>query len=260
MNTTEQIHLRRPRKWLGVLLAIIMPGLGQVYNGSLIKGTSTLICFALIPLLLTRLTLLLPLSIQLVGFGLAILSAIMIYVLSIIDTVRAAPTPLQQRSYNRWFFYLTMWLMGISVMVTADGYMRENIVEAYKIVTNSMAPYVLEGDYIIANKTAYDRTAITRGDIIIHVYLDDRSKVFIRQIAALPGETITLDDNTSMTAPHGTVLVKGFSTKKDPLDSRTFGPVDMRDIVGKVEHVYFSKSAAGIRWNRIGMLVDEPEK
>lgn len=36
------------------------------------------------------------------------------------------------------------------------------------------------------------------------------------------------------------------------LDSANYGPVELRDIVGKVAQIYFSRGPDGIRWGRIG--------
>lgn len=245
---------------LAFFMAVIMPGLGQVYNGQLMKGVSVLIFFCLIPLLLTRAVLFLPLDYQLMGFAVAVVCAATVYFLSIADSVRTAKNSAEAyslTSYNRWYFYSTMWLIGIAVMVSADSYMKAHIGHPFKIVTDTMAPAVLKGDYVITDKTAYNHTPVKNGDIIIHVYPNDRSKVYIRQVVGLPGEKVKQLDQSVMTAPNGAVLVKGLSDNIDTRDSRHFGPVDMRDIVGKVQHIYFSKGKEGIRWERIGMIVNQ---
>lgn len=250
-----------PRKrLLAFLMAMIMPGLGQIYNGQLIKGVSVLIFFCLIPLLLTRAVLFLPLHSQLLGFAVAVVCAATVYFVSIGDAVKVAHERAESyrlTPYNRWYFYSTMWLIGIAIMASADGFMKARIAHPFKIVTDTMAPAVLKGDYVITDKTAYQKSPVKNGDIIIHVYPNDRSKVYIRQIVGLPGEKVKQLDGTVLAAPNGAVLVKGLTGKNETRDSRHFGPIDMRDIVGKVQHVYFSKGEEGVRWNRIGMVVND---
>ncbi len=253
MNTTLVPRKRLP----AFFMSVIMPGLGQVYNGQLIRGLSFLVFFCLIPLLMTMAALWLPTRMQLAGFAIAVITAFGIYFLIIYQSVKTASKLGQSYSitpYNAWFFYASIWLIGMVAMVTADSYMKENFAHPYKIVTDTMAPYVLQGDYVIADMTAYNHTPVQNGDIIIHVYPNDRSKVYIRQVSALPGENSTQRDGKTVVTPNGHVRVKAAPGKNESKDSRDFGPIDMRDIVGKVQHIYFSKSEKNIRWSRIGLV------
>ncbi len=43
------------------------------------------------------------------------------------------------------------------------------------------------------------------------------------------------------------------------LDSCHYDPVDMRDIVGNLKQVCFSKDTSEVRWNRIGKQLDHQE-
>jgi signal peptidase I len=85
----------------------------------------------------------------------------------------------QPKSYNRWYFYLALWLLGNIVGGSIRGYVTDHYVQACKIPTGSMEPTVLPGDHVLADKTAYNRMAPKKGDIVIFVYPDDRSKKFI---------------------------------------------------------------------------------
>jgi signal peptidase I len=123
----------------------------------------------------------------------------------IIDAYRKAKSlgaSYQLKSYNRWYFYLAVWLLG-SVLASGSvyDYVKKNIVEAYKIVTTSMEPVVLKGDRVFADKTAYNRMAPKKGDIIVFVYPDDRSKVFIKRIEGLPGDMIVRPNGVKEQVP-----------------------------------------------------------
>lgn len=254
MHHAEQIIPRK--KWLAAMLSIIMPGLGQAYNGDLLKGCSFFIFFAMLPLLVARPAVYLPDRYLLLGLGVALGAALACYVSAIVEAVRKAGQEGERymlKPYNRLYFYMALWLGGVLVMGAVDGYLRHNVVEAFKIVTESMAPQVVKGDRVIADKTAYTRHPPKVGDIVIHVFPDDRSKVLIRRIVGLPGDRLTLEDGRQVEVPHGKVYVRGeISNGSTFYDSRLFGPVDLRDVVGKVRLVYFSFGPAGIRWNRVG--------
>ena len=254
-NSTKKI----PRKkWLAVLMSIVMPGLGQAYNGELLKGFCFLIFFAVIPLLVSRMAVYLPDSYLIFGLTAALGAALGVYIFSIIlaaKKTRQIENNYKPKAYNSWYAYIALWLAGLVLMAGIDGYLRQNVVRAYKIVGKSMTPQVLFGDRVIADLTAYKNKSLKVGDIIILVYPDDRSKVFIRRIEGLPGDRITLaDGGETVVVPHGTVYVLGNAAPQagNFLDSREFGPVDLRDVVGKVRLVYFSIGTDSIRWNRIG--------
>jgi signal peptidase I len=245
-------------KWLALLMGLAMPGLGQVYNGELIKGISYFIILLALYVIGARGTVLLPDTMLLFGALCTILVAVAVFAAAIVDAYRKAgmaEPAYQLTRYNRWYFYLAVWLLG-SVLVSGavDGYVRDNWIEAYKIPTGSMEPGVRKGDRVLADKTAYHRMAPKKGDVVIFVYPDDRSKKFIKRIEALPGDAITYADGTKKEVPHGFVYVLG-DNRQNSIDSRQFGFVPLGDVIAKVRQVYFSSGTDGIRWSRIGAPV-----
>jgi signal peptidase I len=185
-----------------------------------------------------------------------ILVVIALYAAAVIDSYRKAATnSYQPAPYNRWYFYVAVWLLGwVLVSGAVFGYVKDNVAEAYKIAGGSMEPAVLMGDCVLADKTAYRRIAPQKGDVVTFVYPDDRSKKYIKRIEALPGEIITGADGTRKEVPHGLVYVLG-DNRAHSYDSREFGFVPLSDIIAKVRQVYYSSGPDGIRWNRIGAVV-----
>jgi signal peptidase I len=245
------------KRWLTVFLSLIMPGLGQIYCGELLRGGCFLVLFIFSPLLLARITVLLPDGWMMTGMGLALAFGLVGYFAALADSWRLAGAGgeyYELRKFNSPVFYLAVWLVGTVLILHTDQYLKDNAVEAYKIVGESMAPKVLRGDYVLVKKPAFRNRAVQKGDIVIAVYPDDRSKVLIRRIEGLPEEVLTREDGSTFAVPHGTVMVKG--TGKNAIDSSTFGPLDMRDIVGRVTQIYFSWDGGTIRWGRIATLVN----
>ncbi len=237
-------------------MGLAMPGLGQIYNGELIKGMSYFVILQVLYILGFRWTVLLPDRIVILGALCTILVVIALYAAAVIDSYRKASTASYQPApYNRWYFYLAVWLLGwVLVSGAVFGYVRDNVAEAYKIVSGSMEPAVLAGDRVLADKTAYRRIAPQRGDVVTFVYPDDRSKRYIKRIEALPGEIIIGADGTRKEVPHGLVYVLG-DNRAHSYDSREFGFVPLSDIIAKVRQVYYSSGTDGIRWDRIGSVV-----
>jgi signal peptidase I len=239
------------RRGLAVCLSLAIPGLGQIYNGEFIKGTSFFVILQALILIGYRCTVLLPDRMMLFGPVLLMLAAIVLYIIAILDAYKNASTGVTAR-FGVWYFYLAAWLVGYVIVGSAVfDYGTTNYLQAFKIPTASMEPAVMSGDRILADKTAYRRMAPQKRDVIIFVYPDDRSKMYIKRVEALPGDAITLPDGTKQEVPHGFVYVTG-DNRENSIDSRHFGFVPLRDVIGKARQVYFSYGSGGIRWSRIG--------
>ncbi len=242
---------------LAVFLALAMPGLGQVYTGELIKGVSYFLIILALSIFGIRSTVLLPDHLMIFGALATMLACGALYFATVVEafkTASSADSAYSLKPYNRWYFYLAIWLLGRIVWGGVLDYSTENYIQAYKIPTSSMEPGVRQGDFVLADKTVYNRMAPRKGDVVIFANPDDRSKKFIKRIEALPGETVAMPDGTTQKVPHGYVYVLGDNREKSD-DSRKFGFVPLRDIVGKARQVYFSSGLNGIAWERIGATI-----
>jgi signal peptidase I len=237
----KMIEMTAGRKTLlAVFLGLAMPGLGQIYNGELVKGASSFIITVALLLIGFRLTVLLPDGTLLLGAMATILAALVIYACSIVNAYRTASrsdAAYQLKNCNRWYFYLAIWLMGLIFGYAALGYARDNWIELFKIPTASMEPAVSRGDRVLADKTAYYRMAPKKGDIVIFMFPDDRSKKYIKRIEALPGDEYIDAEGVKKQVPHGFAFVLG-DNRDHSVDSRQFGLIPLRDIIGKVRQKY----------------------
>jgi signal peptidase I len=251
----------RRNKWLAVFMGLLMPGLGQIYNGELIKGVSIYIILLALNIAGLRYAVLLPDKWLIAGVFSTFAATIAINIIAIVNSYRKAKTlerSYQSTQYNRWYFYLAVWLLGfILVPGSLYSYITNNMLQAYKIPTGSMEPGVLRGDYILGDKTAYKRMSPKKGDIVTFIYPDDRSKLYIKRLEALPGDTIVFPDGVKQQVPHGCLYVLG-DNRANSVDSRKFGFIPLSDVVAKARQVYYSKGENGIRWNRIGAVLNTP--
>jgi signal peptidase I len=81
-------------------------------------------------------------------------------------------------------------------------FIRAFVVQAFKIPSASMEPTLMIGDHILVNKFIYGikipylrKTLIPvtkpeRGDVIVFIYPNDKSKDYIKRIIGLPGDKI----------------------------------------------------------------------
>src|SRR5260370_23765224 len=61
-----------------------------------------------------------------------------------------------------------------------------------RIEGNSMAPLLSDHELIFINRLVYHFEPVQRGDVVVFLYPEDRTKSFIKRIVALPGETVEI--------------------------------------------------------------------
>ena len=126
-----------------------------------------------------------------------------------------------------------------------------------------------------------------RGDVIVFIYPKDRSKDFIKRVVGLPGERVEIIDKAVFidgkriedshafqepadprhdyrprdnfgpyTVPDDSVFVLG-DNRDHSHDSRFWGSVPIRDILGKAFVLYWSWDGGRFRprWGRVGMRI-----
>ena len=189
---------------------------------------------------------------------------------------------------------------AIIIAILIAFFIRTFIVQAFKIPSGSMKPTLLIGDHILVNKFIYGvkipfirKNLISisepkRGDVIVFIYPEDRSKDFIKRVIGVGGDTIEIrnkkiflnglpfqdthgvyvddfiipgtiqprDNFGPMTVPKVAVFTMG-DNRDQSYDSRFWGVVDLKDVLGKAFIMYWSwnREDHNVRWSRLGRLV-----
>lgn len=122
----------------------------------------------------------------------------------------------------------------------------------------SMVPTLENKDYLIISKQAYNFGEPERGDIVVfpHEESTGEDRLYIKRVIALPGDHLVIKDGelylngTKQTEsyipsgaitegdidyviPEGEIFVMG-DNRENSSDSRYFGTVTIKDVVGKV--------------------------
>ena len=195
---------------------------------------------------------------------------------------------------------LQEYIEAIILAIVIAFFIRTFVIQAYKIPSGSMKPTLLIGDHILVSKFNYGiklpliRSTLLpigtpkRGDIVVFIYPEDRSKDFIKRLVGVPGDTIEIRDKKILinglpykdkhgvyvdhliipgsvqprdnfgpvTVPKQKLFVMG-DNRDESYDSRFWGMVDQRDVLGKALIIYWSWNGenSDVRWSRIGSLL-----
>ena len=205
----------------------------------------------------------------------------------------AKPNEPQERSTLRE--YVEALVMAVLLAL----FIRTFVVQAFKIPSGSMLPTLQIGDHLLVNKFIYglriplvgkrilEFRAPERGDVVVFIYPEDRTKDFIKRVIGTPGDRVEVRDKVvyingervedphayydapdlrgshnprdnfgPYTVPPHKIFVMG-DNRDHSHDSRFWGSVDIDDILGKAFILYWSWDSDGFipRWSRIGMRI-----
>ena len=264
--------IKKRRPIIAALLSLLMPGLGHIYAGELKKGLMLIGIEYSIILILGSLGFISTFH----GIATLIIFTVGVYIFSIIDSARIAipKKEYQLSSYNRWYWYLTIFIV-ISVVANILFVFRGEVLgyQTYRIPAKSMIPTLQIGDFITVD-TRYSKPEV--GDVVVFLYPKNRLIPYVKRIAAVGGDTIAIENGivirngkteNLLSVPEDKRLEE-FSISMDKKeiprdqlfvlgdwrdqsnDSRFWGTVPISDVIGKVTYIWFSKDK-----NRIGTSV-----
>jgi len=261
--------LENPRKpWVAGLLSLAQPGVGHVYVGAPLRGMAVYATYASLLLLLSAGDALATFH----GLMLIWAAILIVFAVSIIDSIRMA----KQRKvyvlkrYNHWLVYgavmLTLW--SISDLIRKEissGY------RPFKATADSMLPTIHKGENFYSRASAYEVEPPHLRDIVIYREPGNRKNIRVGRVVALAGNTIELGSGKTRlngveiedpyqkqaryewlaaTVPEGSLFILG-DNRDNSMDSRTFGPVPLRNVIGKATYIWYSDE-----WERIGNSIE----
>ena len=167
---------------------------------------------------------------------------------------------------------IVLAILGLNLNLIISGIIRNFYLQAFRIPSPTMRPTLLEGDRLLADKTAYRKNSPQRGDVIVFRYPKDPSRDFVKRIVALGGEEIEIKEGNiyvddrliedkrikdnyyynygnalpgiKIKVPDNSYFVLGDNSAKSS-DSRYWGPVPAQNIIGKAYKIYYPLSRSG---------------
>lgn len=255
------------------MLSIIVPGLGQIYNGQIIKG----IVFFCVGFFLTPLLELAGLQFSFYGL-ICLITFPILFGLFIAGEAFFTARRLKEISvgpFDKWYYYLLIIVVSLGFYFLTHDYFKSNIlaVKAYKISSRSMIPSLRIGDRIMVNLKYYEKNSLSKGDVVIYQRPQNQSN-FVGRIIATENDIIESrgkiiyvngnalnepfiqhedkeiinnkrDNFLPVNVQKGSVFIMG-DNRDDSYDSRFFGTVSLNQIKGKVAYVFWSNPESSL--------------
>jgi signal peptidase I len=175
----------------------------------------------------------------------------------------------------RSFFGLTRTVLFAIVLALL---FRSYLFASYVVEGKSMEPTLHDGNLLMVNKFVYDLHDIDRFDVV--VFHANKQEDYVKRVIGLPGDSLyykndqlfingkkvketylepfkkndgkpltknfTLENVTGFkTVPKGQLFVLG-DNRRESLDSRYFGFIPIKSVVGKVDIRYWPVSQIGL--------------
>ncbi len=204
MDTSEQAPRRTPRgDLLSVLvagaMALVLPGFGQLANGQPNRAGWVFVafctgCFSLVSFA----SLMVPDRFLVAAVAASLLLAAGAWLVGILDALwQAWREPRPPRPWQTVPLYLAVLFFAyVVVFKLGGGYLRSHVVEPFRIPSQSMAPGILRGDFLYADKRVNCpgcARSLRHGEVVLFIYPDNRNLVFIKRLVGLPGDRIEIN-------------------------------------------------------------------
>ncbi len=164
----------------------------------------------------------------------------------------------KKRAINFVFELIQVAAISLAIIIPV----RYFLIQPFYVKGASMEPNFFDHEYLIIDEVSYRFRTPERGDIVVFRYPNDPSQFFIKRVIGLPGETVEIQNGkvkvfndgnpNGFDLPEDEYLEQDFTAttrnvtlksseyfvlgdnRSASLDSRYFGPVDRKAIVGRV--------------------------
>ncbi|MEI8379599.1 MAG: signal peptidase I [Planctomycetota bacterium] len=239
--TNEMSHVRKPT--VAMWLSALGCGVGQIYCGRVGRGLVMYCSSLLLWPVMTILVFTGSTTVVLTGLGLLTLVMMVFSIWSARDAKAIArgmaPIEFEPQEYNRPLVYGMMIMVWFPYAIGLGLFLRSNVIEAFVVPTVSMAPSIIPGDRVLANKLGIERAAFQHGDVVVFRNPQNRKQNYIKRIVGLPGETIEIKS--------GQVLINDqplpLEPRPDAESVKDEGPRPSYEVSGEARYLIYGGKA-----------------
>jgi len=259
-------------------LSLLVPGLGQLYNGELNKAVIFYLAqFALfIPLF--------AISLQYTPRGLFIILLIVVlfYFFAMGEATLQSfiKKSVDLKPYNKWYVYVLIIIIANLIAGGFNTVFRQSLIgiKPFYLPSASNVPTLLVGDQVIVDLR---KKSPIKGTFIVFKFPDDPKKDYLKRVIAIENDSLEIknkhvfvnnimlnepysvhEDNKILPKnvssrdnfgpiqiPSGKIFVMG-DNRDHSFDSRFFGSIDKTAIIGTALYIYWARDK-----KRVGMLI-----
>ncbi len=250
LNNTNTPTETTRRRWPGVVLSIIVPGFGHIRAGAWRRGV--LWMFGLYAAALACMALFvfpgIPLAIGLA----ACVAEVLLFIVMLCDSFRPG-----RMTWRLWILWVAL-IAGSMCLPNPHEWLGMTFV----IPSDGMAPTIIKGDYLAAERLSYRFQKPKRGDVIVFFgagipALNNKGNYFVQRLVGLPGDLITIEKgwlflNGKRLTEKGAIQKDGDSfvvgddeyfvlgdNSAHSFDSRYWGGMPASNLFGKATKIYF---------------------
>jgi signal peptidase I len=267
---------RPARPWLAALLSLAFPGLGHLYVWQLQAAAIAWVCAAAAGALVVLAFVAAPHVLLLL---LAIAAFVLTYGAVIVHAWRNARASGGVNRPSRLMLLALLgafWMGSSYVSTSLQGWLRRNVMVAYRIPANSMEPTIVIGDFIVVDPRI--RRPLEHDEIVAYRVATGSH---LKRAVGLAGDTLSMRDGQlhrngvaveepyainldslgnpalatwgPVVVPEARLFVLG-DNRNNSFDSRQLGFIDEHNVLGRPLRIYFSRDpeTGDVRWRRIG--------
>jgi signal peptidase I len=184
----------RPQVWIACVLSLCCTGLGHLHAGKLKRGLVLFLASLVIVPVAALFAGLVSSTAALLGLIVAFLSLLGLWLFAVVDACRLTSRSVEseRHDYQKPLVYALFVAAGIASPMLSTAYVRQNLLEAFYLPGDSMAPALRRGDHILANKARWRIENLDRSDVVVFRPPDHRHRNYIKRIIGLPGDRVAV--------------------------------------------------------------------
>ncbi len=190
IENSEEKNVNPRKSIYAFLLSIIMPGLGQLYNGQLRKALFFSLGILLFSISISILDLKVYFWIYAIALAIVVILRLLIAIEAIITANRSKEY--ESKSYNKWYVYLLSVVIGYFAVSLLERIADETRYIISVVKSDSGFPTISLGDHILGDYGFYNSQEPAYGDLVI--FSMPNGERYIYRIIGMPNDTLSVEN------------------------------------------------------------------